>query len=160
MKKRLIGLSFLCLTLSNTLLSAQTYQQGTKNLNIGVGSEWYYGFNINASADVAIQDNFSVGAYGSLNSGYYSNVVGLTAGARAAYHIGEVVKSVSGFTDEKLDLYLGASLGIRLLNRDIYSFRRLPLGAFLGARYHIKDNFGLYFEGGLPYNTLGLTFKF
>lgn len=159
MKKILIGLSVLCLILGHTFSSAQTYQQGTKNLNIGVGSEWYYGFNINASADVAIQDNFSVGAYGSLNSGYFG-YVGLTAGARAAYHIGEVVKSVSGFTDEKLDIYIGASLGVRLLNRDIYSYRNLPLGVFLGARYHIKDNFGLYFEGGLPYNTLGLTFKF
>jgi hypothetical protein len=160
MKKRLIGLSVLCLVLGHTFLSAQTYQQGTKNVNIGIGSDLYYGFIVNASADVAIQDNFSVGAYGSLNSGYYSNVMALTAGARAAYHIGETIKSVSGFTDEKLDIYLGVSLGFLLNNRDLYIFRKTPLGAFLGARYQIKDNIGFYFEGGLPYNTLGLTFKF
>jgi len=150
---------------------AQAFQKGTKNLNLGVGLG--YGLGVNASFDVGINEIISVGAVGAFSSrnyGYLSSdfrVTYIGVGVRGAAHLGKYINDALGVDDDKLDPYVGLVGGFRAVKyNDDYSTyyggtsAGLLLGGFAGVRYYFKDKVGIYVEGGFPYSSLGVTFKF
>lgn len=150
--------------------SAQSFQQGDKLLNIGVGfSSGLAGMSIppvSASYEVGITDNISVGAYGGLYSisssvaGFKSSTMSIAALGRAAYH--------HDFGVENLDTYAGlmAGAGITLLNSNIPALDNstnvgFGWGAFLGARYYFTQSMSAFTELGAGFTnvTVGISFK-
>ena len=171
MKKLLLvaGLTVLCNIVSKNT-QAQVFEKGQKNFNIGVGLG--YGLGANASVDVAISDLLSVGVVGAFSSRSYGYVLSnyrvtyIGVGGRVAAHVGKYLKEV-GINEDKLDPYVGAVGGFRAVRyNDAYSSyyggtrAGLMLGGFVGARYYFKDKMAVYAEGGFPYSTVGISFKF
>jgi hypothetical protein len=106
MKKLLLILGIVC---SASIVFAQGYTKGTKNLNVGAG--FGYGLGLNASADVGITDVVSVGAvvgvsrrsYGLI--GYKWSVNYLVVGGRVAAHVGKYLKEPLSLDTDKFDPY-------------------------------------------------------
>ena len=155
---------------SASIVFAQGYEKGTKNLNVGVG--FGYGLGVNASADIGITDVVSVGAvvgasrrsYGAL--GYNFNVNYLVIGGRAAAHLGKFMVEPFNLNTDKIDPYVGVTGGFRTVNYDSNytsydgASAGLMLGGYVGVRYQFSKALGLYVEAGSPFTTAGVTFKF
>lgn len=159
---------FTCIFSEN--VQAQAFEKGQKNFNVGVG--FGYGLGANVSFDVAISDLLSVGAIGAFSSRNYGyllssnyRVTYISVGGRVAAHVGKYLKDL-GIDDNKIDPYIGAVGGFRTVKyNDTYSSyysgtnAGLMLGGFVGARYYFKEKMAVYVEGGVPYSTIGLSFK-
>lgn len=167
MKKLLLILGIVC---SASIVFAQGYTKGTKNLNVGAG--FGYGLGLNASADVGITDVVSVGAvvgvsrrsYGLI--GYKWSVNYLVVGGRVAAHLGKYLKEPLSLDTDKIDPYVGVTGGFRTVNYDD-NFTGydgidagIMLGGYAGVRYQFNKALGLYVEAGSPFTTVGVTFKF
>ena len=160
---------FSCIFSENA--QAQAFEKGQKNFNIGVG--FGYGLGANASVDVGISDLLSLGVVGAFSSRSYGyafssnyRVTYIGVGGRVAAHVGKYLKEV-GINEDKLDPYVGAVGGFRAVKyNDTYSSyyggssAGLMLGGFVGARYYFKEKMAVYVEGGFPYSTVGISFKF
>lgn len=172
-------LFLLVLVTSSIALTSQTFAQfakGDKIVNLGVGIS---GLGVNAAAEFGIADNIGVGAffayerrtfsylYGSLGGNYGRSEI--TVGARAAYHLGEVLK-----LDNKLDPYVAAGLGAWIytnpyadydFNRNEYVTRSYVLPSFLfrvGTRYAFSEKLGGFADIGTGGSWIqaGVSFKF
>jgi len=153
--------------------SAQLARQ--KYLNLGIGLAAYYGggLPLGASFEVDMKNNISVGGsvdylrYGYNSGGYKWNYTFVYAGARASYHLGELLS----VDNDKFDPYVGATLGFRYAGyRDNYGYNDyvspynsgLFLGVHLGSRYMFSDKVGGFAEVGYGVSALrlGVTAKF
>lgn len=146
-----------------------------KYLNIGVGLAAYYGggLPLGASFEVDVKNNISVGGsldylrYGRNYGGYKWNHTFVYAGARASYHLGELLSVES----KKFDPYVGATLGLRYAGYSDNSGydnyvspynSGLFMGVHLGSRYLFSEKIGGFAEVGYGVSALrlGLTTKF
>ncbi len=185
MKKILLFIVVVILSLPQLLAQDPTFEKGDKvlNLGIGFGSAWYTGtgFNtsippVSASFEVGIVDNvfekgvIGVGgyfgyssykySYGNDNFGWkYSN---LFLGARGNLHYPLV---------NKLDTYVGLTIGVNIVSEKTFggytgtsygSYGGLRTAEFIGARYYFSDNFAVMLElgYGVAYLNLGIALKF
>lgn len=169
MKKKFQIWFFISL-LTTGIANAQAFSSGDKNFNIGVSSG--YGLGLNASVDVGVSEMVSIGAIGAFSSRNYGylfddyRVTYLGVGGRVGVHFGNYLKDL-GIDESKIDPYVGLVAGFRAVKySDAYSAyyngtnAGLLFGAYGGVRYYFKEKLGLYVEGGFPYSSLGLTFKF
>jgi hypothetical protein len=151
------------------------YEKGQKDLNIGVGLLSTFGVGkaqlppVSAALDFGITDNISLGGYigysmfkeefAALN--YTWKYSYLIIGARGAYHFDLL---------DNMDTYAGLLLAYNLAKVELDGSSNLPepsaggiaYSAFLGARYHFNDSFGIFGELGYGISVLniGLTVKF
>ena len=153
---------------------AQAFEKGDKLLNIGVGVNSYYsgGFPLNASFEVGVTDDISVGATFDFLSHRYSYLsdyrfTALYFGARGSYHFNRLFN----LDIDNLDIYGGAEAGYRSFSwGDKFSgvlsnrYGSGPFfGGFAGVKYYFKPSIGAYAEAGAIGSTnarLGVTFKF
>jgi hypothetical protein len=181
MKKLLLSLAAVILTLSHLAAQESTFDKGDKvlNLGIGFGSTYWGGFGysglvppLSASFEVAILDELiqgkgSVGVGGYVGfSSYkwadyyrYSNFI---IGPRGTFHYPLV---------DNLDTYAGLVIGYRIHTStwvgsgteigDNASGGPISSG-FIGARYYFSDYFAAMAElgYGIAYLTLGVALKF
>ncbi len=146
-----------------------------KYLNVGVGLAAYYGggLPLGASFEVDAKNNISIGGsvdylrYGYNSGGYKWNYTFVYAGARASYHLSELLN----VGNDKFDPYVGATLGFRYAGyRDSYGYNDyvspyssgLYLGVHLGSRYMFSEKIGGFAEVGYGVSALrlGVTAKF
>lgn len=146
-----------------------------KYLNVGVGLAAYYGggLPLGASFEVDAKNNISIGGsvdylrYGYNSGGYKWNYTFVYAGARASYHLGELLN----VGNDKFDPYVGATLGFRYAGyRDSYGYNDyvspyssgLYVGVHLGSRYMFSEKIGGFAEVGYGVSALrlGVTAKF
>ena len=174
MKKLYLILSLCFLFAGVETFGQASYDKGDVLLNFGFGAGYYYagGTPIIASADIMLNDAFSVGPYVGFTSwgyrsfGYKWNYTFIDFGARGAYHFS---KHLNMNTD-KLDLYGGVILGFVVSSFDDNTGTPYtdPYGSTLrggivgGARYYFGNSFGVNGEvglGGMTPLLLGITFK-
>lgn len=184
MKKLLLVLVVISISLTQLKAQEPTFSKGDKvlNLGLGLGSTLYSGFYykslippLSASLEVGIVDNvlekgvIGIGGYLGYSSykldyssyGWkYSNMI---IGGRGTFHYPLV---------DKLDTYAGILLGFNVsttsefgtINPGTYhSSNGGPVYAvFVGARYYFQNNFGVLgeFGYGISYLTLGVSLKF
>lgn len=154
-------------TSPTTHAQTSTGNSRSKYLNVGVGVAAYYGagFPLGASFEIDMKNNVSVG--GSFDFLRYSGgYTFIYVGARASYHLGELLN----VQDNKFDPYIGATLGFRHTGYDnsygYYDYGSynsgLYLGIHLGSRYYFSDKLGGFAEVGYGVSALklGLTAKF
>lgn len=183
MRKQLfLSLAFLCFFgLTTQLAHAQSYEKGTKVLNLGLGiGGWYdyYGFGapgLSASLEVGIWPTGDFGVIGlggysgvrfssdKLIGGYDVNYFTLALAPRGTYHFTIIPV-------ENLDVYAAAQLVFAFANinygdgyfSDDVNDLDLNLGLVAGARYYFNEKFGVFGELGynLNYLTAGISLKF
>lgn len=185
MKKLLLLLVVLSISLTQLKAQEPTFSKGDKvlNLGLGLGSTLYSGFYykslippLSASVEVGVVDNvlekgvIGIGGYLGYSSykyevsnwGWkYSNLI---IGGRGTFHYPLV---------DKLDTYAGILLGYNISTSK--EFGTGPFGstyhassggvvtaAFVGARYYFQNNFAVMgeFGYGISYLTLGVSLKF
>jgi hypothetical protein len=156
------------------------FKKGDKLLNIGLGLNSFYsgGIPFGASYEVGIDDNISVGAgldyisysydYTVQNKSYSNGFSAVYLGARASYHVNELLN----LNNDKIDLYGGASLGYRSFTwSDSYTGLSLSssygsglyLAFFAGGKYYFSKSTAVFTELGAVGSTnfrLGVAFKF
>ncbi|NBA86345.1 hypothetical protein GVN16_11260 [Emticicia sp. CRIBPO] len=162
--KKLLFFAVFCLSVS--LVQAQGFDKGTKNLNVGVG--YGYGLGANASLDYGVSDLISVGAMAGFSRrsyfGYGYNY--LVLGGRGAVHFGKFLEEPLGMDADKFDPYVGLTGGFRRVSyTDGYvgysgAGTGVMLGGYVGLRYQLKGSLGVYAELGSPFSTVGITLKF
>jgi hypothetical protein len=154
-----------------------SYSQGDKLLNVGIGLNSYYsgGIPFGASLEFGVTETISVGAnvdylsytynYGALGNYKFT---ALYFGGRGSYHFNELFN----LNNEKVDLYGGATLGYRSFSwKDSFSSTSIGdsygsgvyLGIFVGGKYYFSDNVGGFAELGAIGSTnvrIGLAFRF
>jgi hypothetical protein len=174
----------LVLIFSNASLSAQVFEEGSKFLHVGVGVGSPYAYSgskmgvppLHAAFEIGVTDKIGVGGLVGYTSSSYDQVFFtdnyswkfsyLILGARGAYH----------FLDhDKIDAYGGLLLGYNIASAkfestdpDLERFVTEPsvgglaIGAFVGGRYMISDNSGVFAELGynIAWLSLGYTAKF
>ncbi len=153
--------------------TAQSYQQGDKLLNVGVGLGTYGagGLGLGGSFEYGIHEAISVGVLGGYSG--RSNYLGsntrwsvLTIGARGSYHFNELLN----LDNDQIDLYAGLGLGYRNIS---WNYNGIGLGdgygaggilflGHIGGKYYFQPNLGIFAELGSGFGTLqaGLAFKF
>lgn len=156
MRKILLIASFISILMS---VSAQNsmFEEGDKNLKLGVGIRWLH-TNIIGSVDYCIADDvldegsFGVGPYANVEFG--TNELKIGAGARGTFHY--------PFIDD-LDTYLGFGLGLRY-DMFTYSPNKLNIvpGFFVGANYSLNESLKVFGEvgSGVSFLSVGLVFAF
>jgi opacity protein-like surface antigen len=153
------------------------FEKGIKtfDISIGLGSPYWSGLqkslpiNPRAGIEVGITDEISVGgsiAYSGAKYSYYSldeytyKYNAWFIALRGAYHF--------DVENEKLDPYLGASIGyvvVSVKGEGNYAYgvaSGTGYGAFGGVRYYLKKNFGLNGELGytsFSFLSLGISLK-
>jgi hypothetical protein len=163
--------------------SNRSFQKGDRLLNLGLGLNSYYegGLPLSVSYEKATGDKASLGlGMDYLHHSYddpYIGKYGLTAlylGVRGAFHVNQFLETID-FYDDKLDVYIGASLGYRLFSwksnytlypawyTGSYYGSGLYYGAYLGGKYYFTSKLGAFLEAGATGSTnarIGLCFKF
>ncbi|MFY7888282.1 MAG: hypothetical protein ACOVOW_05210 [Spirosomataceae bacterium] len=171
----LFSLSIALLAVSSSKLSAQTFKKGDKQFNVGLGLLAFGGY---ASAEFGIEENIGIGpivGYTYYNSGLLAGYSGdygygqFRAGARGAYHLGDVLN----LNDDKIDPYVAVSAGL-VFDREGYLYnsstggvdyktRTLPfINPRVGASMELSDQIRGYAELGWGGSWLqaGVSFKF
>jgi len=172
MKKLLMFslISIFAIGISTQKTQAQSYEQGSKVANLGIGLGGGYGMPISLSVDYGWKEKISLGGIVGFsttteNLGFFDvSYTYIMVAARGAYHFDLGV--------DKLDPYAGVLLGY---NNASVGFEPDPgppfnnisaggaiYGGFLGARYGLTDKIGAFGEVGYGMGslTLGLTYKF
>ncbi|WP_155977952.1 hypothetical protein [Pedobacter glucosidilyticus] len=166
--KTLTTLIFTFLTIT-TFAQNGAYSKGDKLLNIGIGVNSYYdgGIPLGASFEKGITENISVGAQADFLSADYASIkfTALYIGLRASYHVNQLLN----IENNKIDLYGGPTLGYRSftwkdedLNLGDDYGSGLFLGVYIGGKYYIHKNIGLFSELGAIGSTnarIGVAFK-
>jgi hypothetical protein len=150
----------------------------TKYLNAGLGLGAFTagGIPIGASLEVDVKENISVGGffdyarYGYKYAGYRWNYNFLYFGARASYHLGDLLRDAD-ISNPRWDPYAGLSLGLRTAHysdntgtddfTSPYSSGAF-LGLHLGSRYMFTEKVGAFAEVGYGVSALrlGVTARF
>ena len=169
--KKLISSLFIVALLAFTSqnVTAQSYQQGDKLLNLGIGLGTYGGggLGFGGSFEYGIHEAISVGAIAGYSGRNYlgSRWSVLTIGARGSYHFNELLN----LDNDQIDLYAGLGLGYRNFSWDYSGFgdsynygSGVVFIGHLGGKYYLKPNLGLFAELGSGFGTLqaGIAFKF
>lgn len=181
MKQLLIISAFLLgmQSLSNSQ-NFSTFAKGDHDINLGIGLgytyDWGYGVTslpeFLAGYDLGIMDFNKIGvlSVGGI-LGYKHASYGIYQWSWNSYIIAARGKMhLTYLTFKKLDLYGGASLGIRITNgkfNNLYGLNPSTsnvaaiAGIFAGAQYNFTQNFGVYSEIGfdIAYFTIGLNAK-
>jgi outer membrane protein W len=160
--------------------NAQAYEQGSKQLNVGIGlGSTLTGSGLKStippiglSFEYGLKEKISVGGYlgyagaSQETFGWKWTYTYIVVGARGSYHFA---------TTDKLDPYVGVLLGYNAASVKAekpagYTGPDLPsasaggviVGGHLGARYMFSDKIGAFGElgYGIAYLQLGLTAKF
>jgi hypothetical protein len=179
----LIIFAFFFLTISQSTVKAQHFQDGDFVANLGLGFGWY-GYGYGTTSFPAIILSMEKGVTEVQNVGPLS-IGGVVTYKHANYNYtsvydwtwNDIVVAVRGalyydlFKVEKLDTYGAAALGLRFESWNHYDFAGVKasntythglLALYLGARYHFSDRFGAFAEVGYGYGylNLGLSYKF
>lgn len=134
---------------------------------LGIGSSIYGGASINANVEYFISDEFSLGGglgYTNYSMGYYlfgerlrMNVFYL--GPRGSYHLSKAFS----IENEKLDLYVGAFLGVAIATASYagetvtgYGPGMFSYSIYGGGRYQLNPKLAVYGELGLGISALQL----
>ena len=168
----------MALALSTLFGSAQVYEEGGINANLGVGLGLAYGVGdatlppLSVSVDYGFHPNISLGGYigyaGAKEEllGYSWKYSYTIIGARGAYHLDR---------SDNLDLYGGlmlayvvGSVKFESDNEALEAFVVEPtvggvgFSAFVGGRYMFSEKVGAFGElgYGISWLTIGLTTKF
>lgn len=179
--KKILAFAFIItlLSLSQSTLKAQAFQNGDMVGNLGVGFGWYgYGYGASSlpafslSLEKGIKDIENIGPLsiggilGFKHASYQNDFVwnDIIIAARGAIHY-------DLFKNEKVDTYGGVALGLRMQS---YSYPDFGIGSgktnythglfalYVGGRYYFSENLAGFGElgYGLGYLTLGLSYKF
>ena len=162
--------------------NAQEYGH-TLNLGIGIGYYGHVGHSIpvlHANYEFDVADNFTLAPFASFYSHRHSRYWGspnhpyklyqysetvIPVGVKGSYYFDELLEA-----DEDWDFYLAGSLGFALINsrwdsdyygeRDVYR-RTSPLflDLHVGAKYHLKDNLGLFLDLSTGASTFGVSIR-
>jgi len=179
MKKTLLVVVVVILSMTQIVAQESTFEKGDKviNLGIGLGSTYYSSYYsshlpaITGSFEVGVKDgvlekgSIGVGGYLGYSSAKYedwwktSNII---IGARGSFHYPLV---------NKLDTYTGLMLGYNIYSTKILdnsyiggfgaSASTVAFAWYAGARYYFSDKFaGMAEVGyGIAYLTLGVAIK-
>ena len=174
--KRIITTS-LILLFAVSIAFAQPYQKGSKVINagIGFGLSGIYGDAgmppVSVGFQYGLEDKISIGGIAGFSTSSYGwdewkwDYTYIIIGARGEYHFLE--------SSEKLDAYVGATLGYNIVSvSEPDGYERLwggyeteasyfIYGFHVGARYALSNNIGIFGElgYGVGYLTVGATFK-
>ncbi|WP_395053412.1 hypothetical protein [Flavobacterium sp.] len=165
MKKLIITACFLA---AFTNLNAQSFTEGTKVAQVGIGLGSDFGTPIGASFEYGISETFGVGAYIGYASKTYPvftdsyKVTSTLFGARGNYHF---------YTEDKIDVYGGAILGYNSASAKWEGNNNSPIlatyggvvyGGVVGGRYYFTESIGAFAEAGygIGYLTVGIVAKF
>lgn len=146
-------------------------------LNFEIATSNYFSFGLEADYGLRRYRDFF---FTPLSNEYEYTYKSL--GFRGSFHYLDWIKdlvseNIGGFHQLKLDLYAGVSTGIVVttsttkwsdgVNAQKHEQKAYDsswrFGYFLGARYYLSDNFGVFMEGGrntLGWAKVGLTLKF
>ena len=175
MKKNL--LLFVCLVLAGNLYAQKnSFSEGDKLLNLGIGLNSYYsgGIPFGASFEYGVTDVISAGAnidylsytYDYAGFGSYK-FTALYIGARGSYHFNELLN----LNNDKIDLYAGVTLGYRSFSwsddfngsiGDSYG-SGVFFGIYAGGKYYFTEKIAAFTELGAVGSTnvrLGVAFRF
>jgi hypothetical protein len=132
MKKTIILVLFI---IGGFSVNAQNFS-GKGDQKLSAGFNFYgHGTGIKATYDYGLSDKFSIGIGGVFfNTGTYDSKFFVFG--RGDYHFADAINA-----PEKLDLYLGAELGLLGDNE-------FGIGGHIGARYNISNNLSLFIEAG------------
>lgn len=178
MKKLLLSLLVVAISLTQLMAQESSFSQGDKvvNLGVGFGSTYYASYYsshtpaLSASVEVGVVDgilekgSIGIGGYVGYSSAKWANYYktsNIIVGGRGSFHYPLV---------DKLDTYTGLLLGYNIYS---YTYDASYFGAkgsagtvtfawFAGARYYFSDNFGVLGEigYGIAYLTVGVSLKF
>jgi hypothetical protein len=175
------------LFVSTAFANAQTFKNGDININAGIGLGYTYGLYSGASSWPMLYvsgekgfkeiDNVGVISLGALLAFKHISFSGtgtdqswswndFYVGARGALHLASIKV-------DKLDLYGGASLGLRFYSYPTYVFNleggtienqthtTVFFGLFAGGKYYLTDGIALFGELGwdVAWIKIGVTFK-
>ena len=191
MKKKgcFVGKFFVCTSLvailfsSGKIVNAQPFTMDNIVANAGLGIGWSYSYFGTTTSLPALSLSLEKGIYelpdigiisvggiaGFKSTSYKYSIYGdnykaswtdIVIAARGAIH-------VDLLNDDKLDTYGGLALGLRFQSYknnnpyDTYSYAHPLFVAYLGARYYLAENIGVFGElgYGLAYLTVGASFK-
>jgi len=185
MKKVIVLLALVSLSLSQLFAQDPTFVKGDKvlNLGIGIGSAWYSGIGyhtqvppVSASFEVGVADNviekgvIGVGGYLGYSSYKYTysaadygwKYSNLFIGARGNFHYPLA---------DKLDTYIGLTIGVNVVSETTFggytgtsygSYGGLRAAGYVGGRYYFKETFAVMAElgYGISYLNVGIALKF
>ena len=175
--KFLIGFLTLCGFSWNAFAQDEAFNKDDMVVNAGVGLGSYIsdkGFSmsvppISASFEYAIVDLFN--GRGGIGVGGYAGYLLRKSNGDNSFNVGDFIIGPRGLFHyqflEKLDTYAGVLLGY-----DVVSFNNsantnisgsgIYTAYFIGGRYYIANNFGVFAELGYGISPLqiGLTYKF
>ncbi len=163
------------LLLGQQTMAQRSFGAGDKAVNLGVG---LFGLGVSASAEYGIQKNLGVGPYFNyerINTGLLGAIAGINygynlfhVGARATYHLGELLK----LNEDKIDFYVAGGIGAGIY-RDSYdsfvsgayvakSYFYPQLHLRVGGRYFFTEKTAAWAETGTAGSWLqgGIAFKF
>ncbi|MDR3340692.1 MAG: hypothetical protein LBT25_11505 [Candidatus Symbiothrix sp.] len=165
----------LCLSFSFGTYAQDVFKKGDKVVNLGIGLGTYGGYSGFSSSFLPISGSFEYGILDNLINGKAGIGVGgylaytswknkatdwtasdFIIGARGSFHYQFV---------DKLDTYVGLMLGYDIYNSS-YSgsdgSSSVSFSTFLGARYYLTDNIGVFAElgYGVAALELGVAYKF
>ncbi len=150
MKKIIIAVAFM---LGVCSVNAQSFESGTKVLQVGIGVGGSFGTPISGAFEYGVSDKIGIQVGGGFtNVDVFGTYILINAGAN--YHF---------YTEDKFDAYAGLFLGY---NKFDYSGFGSPsstyFGARLGGRYYFSDSVGAFAElgYGLANLNVGVAFKF
>jgi hypothetical protein len=155
------------LMLGMSSVNAQSFDEGTKVIQAGIGLGSDFGTPIGASFEYGISEKIGVGAY----FGYASKtfpvfldeytVTYMLFGAKGNYHF---------YQSDQIDAYGGLILGYNAATAKWKGSSTLPTptvggvtyGGVIGARYYFTESIGAFAEAGygISYLTVGLAYKF
>jgi|ERR1017187_4094877 hypothetical protein len=166
MKKVFIMLAIVFI--SNNANAQYMLAKGDKQVNAGLGfSNWgipiYVGFDYGVHQDISVGGEVSFRSYydGNNQNDYHHTIFGISGNGN--YHLNTILKIPKNW-----DAYAGINIGFYAWSYpDNYNGNRvsgLGLGAQIGGRYYINDNFGINLElgGGNFFRSgkIGISYKF
>ena len=166
------------LSVTQSTVKAQAFQDGDMVANLGVGFGWY-GYGYGASSLPAFSLSLEKGITEINNVGPLS-IGGILGFKHASYDAfsenwswNDIIIAARGaihydlFKNEKIDTYGGVALGVRIQSQNLGGFGKTNFthglfALYVGGRYFFSDNLGAFAElgYGLGYLTLGLSYKF
>jgi hypothetical protein len=186
MKKFILAVAAV-LCIATATQAQETFSKGTKVVNVGIGfgsNLGGTGYNqtippIHASLDWSIVDNLfdakssiGVGGYlGFAGNKWETSIGNISYGWKYTYIIIGARGTFHYQFAPKFEAYAGLMLGYNIASvsdiGNVSGFKSdsnggFAFGAFLGARYYITDNIGVFAElgYGMAYFNLGASFKF
>lgn len=169
MKKTLLAVMVLLLSLTNVKSYAQ--QDFGNTLNLGVGIGYIGGFALHANYEFQVARSFTLAPfityYSYSNNPYYSNLYYhetiIPIGVKGSYYFDDLFGLNSNW-----DLYAAASVGFAIRNvtyddgytgnRDHYQYSSpLFLDFHVGTEYHFTNKMGVFLDLSTGISTIGLA---